>query len=548
MTNVNEMDLDVDVDDGFDRDFNERDQWQPLYYFNIYRLILAGILLVSVLTKDKFGILDSKFPLLTLIATVAIAVSCIVNFYTISVTKPRYIIQANYQIGIDILLLALLIFAGNGVNGSLVILLVVSIAAAAVLLSTKMTLFYSGFAFALLLAQQVLASMGSADLLNNILRVGVFGAAIFTTGLVIRTVAQRIQASGAQAEALAEQRGVDIKHLDQINRGIVDRLELGVFFIDQDNVIQTVNDKTRELFGTNKKYEGIALPGISPQLYDMARQFGTGPDAHLAQIQPDPDGPTLQPSIQAIGDNRVIYLENVSEAKQRTEDAKLAALGRLAAAIAHEVRNPLGAISHAEQLLRESPNFSDEDKSLLVIIDEQTKRINTVIESILKLSRYSSGNTVFGIRTWLISFRDAFVHSIGLPKTAVKVDGPDVKIDMNADHLNQVITNLCVNAVRHSPPFSAQPVIRMLIRVPVDGSNPTLDVMDTGEGIPPENAEMIFEPFFTSSPAGIGLGLFIARQLCEANNARLDLVPSQGETRFRVTLPSARDQDDEFDT
>ncbi len=536
-----------EFDDAMDEAMDDErvnSQWQPLYYFNVYRLVLAGILLVSVLTKDRFGILDSRFPLLTLVATLLIAISCIVNFYTISIAKPRYIIQANYQIGLDILLIALLIFAGNGVNASLVILLMVSIAAAAVLLSTRMTLFYSAFAFILLLAQQILVSLGDAALLNNVLRVGVFGAAILTVGLVIRTVAQRIQVKGAQAEALAEQRGADIESLDQINRGIVDRLELGVFFIDEDNIIQTVNDKTRELFGTNNKYEGLALPGISPELYDMTRKYKENPGVHLQQIQPKPDGPVLQPTIQSIGHNRVIYLENVTETNQRTEDAKLAALGRLAAAIAHEVRNPLGAISHAEQLLRESPNFSDEDKSLLHIIDEQTKRINTVIESILKLSRYSSGDTVFGLRTWLINFRDAFVHSIGLPKAAVKVDGPDVKVKMNADHLNQVITNLCVNAVRHSPPFNAQPVIKMLIRVPVDGSNPTLDVMDTGEGIPPENAEMIFEPFFTSTPAGIGLGLFIARQLCEANNARLDLVPSQGETRFRVTLPIARDEDE----
>ena len=222
---------------------------------------------------------------------------------------------------------------------------------------------------------------------------------------------------------------------------------------------------------------------------------------------------------------------------------KLASLGRLTASIAHEIRNPLGAISHAAQLLKESPDLAGDDHRLTAIIGDHTRRVNTVVENVLQLSRPGTSSPQHIIlKDWLHDFAEEFIRSglCSAERISISVEPADLEAYMDPSQLHQVAWNLCQNAVFHGE--SDLPVaIRLQAYRPTASDAPRLDIVDNGEGIQPENTDQIFEPFFTTRSSGTGLGLYIAREICESNQARLSYheVPGGGSC-FRIVFPDSR--------
>jgi two-component system sensor histidine kinase PilS (NtrC family) len=219
---------------------------------------------------------------------------------------------------------------------------------------------------------------------------------------------------------------------------------------------------------------------------------------------------------------------------------KLASLGRLTASIAHEIRNPLGAISHATQLLNESSELGNDDQRLMTIIRDHTRRVNNVVENVLRLSRPGSNlPQLIGLQDWLGKFMDEFIHSgnCSPDQVSISVNPADLNVYMDPSQLHQVVWNLCQNAVHHTG-ADGMPVKIQLVGGHSDTSHtPYLDIIDNGPGIDPAMTDQIFEPFFTTKSSGTGLGLYIAREICESNQARLAYqAGAAGGSCFRITF------------
>jgi two-component system, NtrC family, sensor histidine kinase PilS len=201
-------------------------------------------------------------------------------------------------------------------------------------------------------------------------------------------------------------------------------------------------------------------------------------------------------------------------------NSKLASLGRLTASIAHEIRNPIGAISHASQLLSESSALSEIELRMTRIIRDHTTRINGIVENILGIGRRGhAAPQTFAIAAWLAAFVQELMTQKGLrpEDVAFTLGAADIRVRMDPDHLRQVLWNLCENALRYS---KGRPLLELRCGVKAGIGRP---VIDHGSGIPQEIAEQVFEPFFTSEREGTGLGLYLAAELCETNQASLTL-------------------------
>lgn len=286
-----------------------------------------------------------------------------------------------------------------------------------------------------------------------------------------------------------------------------------------------------------------ALQDAAPRLRGELQAWRQG-DIKRPSTVVSPQGRPLIPHFASIGRNRaagaLIFLEDASAVAEQVRQMKLATLGRLTASIAHEIRNPLSAVSHANQLLAESPQITGKDQRLIEIIDEHAGRMERIVENILQLSRRDSTRAEeLDVTAWLKDFVAEFRDRHALPADAVPLDAeyrqlPRMRVDPT--HLHQIVWNLSENALHHGRK-ERDGDVRIEYRIgplAAPGSG-YLEVLDRGPGISPEVAEHIFEPFYTSDPRGTGLGLFIARELCECNRARLSYTPrSQGGSCFRI--------------
>jgi two-component system sensor histidine kinase PilS (NtrC family) len=278
---------------------------------------------------------------------------------------------------------------------------------------------------------------------------------------------------------------------------------------------------------------------------ELAQQFDEWQNHELSETRvfsPGGINKDLLPSFTNLGSGRqagtLIFLEDTARMAQQAQQMKLASLGRLTASIAHEIRNPLGAISHAEQLLAEAVTDNPADRRLLEIIHTNSSRVNDIIENVLQLSRRdrSIPDDIL-LKDWLEKFVDEFTHNQNLRPgdIGIHIDPEDIIVYFDATQLHQILWNLCNNAVRHSQGYNRQPLIHLQGGWPSDMHRPFLDVIDHGPGIPPEQTENIFEPFYTTEAKGSGLGLYIARELAECNQARLSYIAiPTGGSCFRL--------------
>jgi two-component system sensor histidine kinase PilS (NtrC family) len=242
----------------------------------------------------------------------------------------------------------------------------------------------------------------------------------------------------------------------------------------------------------------------------------------------------------------LMYLEDTRQQREKQQDVKMASLGQLTANIAHEIRNPLGAISHAAQLLSESDLLDKADERMIQIIQSNSKRMNGTIESVLNLSRKSNPKREnIRLKLWLNDFINDFIvqSSLGKKQISLFMDVADASIQFDPTHLHQVMWNLCRNAEKYAKDDVSK------LHIDIQGNHPShtrdimLNIIDNGKGIPEKNIERLFEPFFTTSTKGdegTGLGLFMARELCLSNGCTLEYIklPSGGSC-FRLIFSQA---------
>ena len=239
----------------------------------------------------------------------------------------------------------------------------------------------------------------------------------------------------------------------------------------------------------------------------------------------------------------LVFLEDTSLIAEQVQQSKLAALGRLSASIAHEIRNPVGAMSHAGQLLAESPSLAQEDRRLTEIIRSNADRVSSIINNVLRLSRREDTHLErLSLQAWTQEFLEEFIETMQCPPENLRTLMPSDEVEVRADpgQLRQIVWNLCENAFKHGASDGVDRAIEIRAGRLSPNSRPFLEVADRGAGVPDEHRERIFEPFF-SGGRGTGLGLFLARELAQTNGATLLYEPrTGGGSVFRLVFADPR--------
>jgi two-component system, NtrC family, sensor histidine kinase PilS len=444
-------------------------------------------------------------------------------------------------LGGDVFFLSLVMTAGGSTGAPLPILLFPQLAASGWLLRTRTGFFHAAFATVVLLGLETYRLMGGGGM-----------APLFQTGLIcfgyFATVGIAVALGGYTklSEDLAAQRGIDIANLEQVNRLIIQDMQDGVLVVDLNGVVRGHNAQvTRLLGGFGRMRGGMRLAEFSSTLHDYWRRWQEDFAEPLPPFKVETTQRLLRVRLVRIGSGlnggTLIYLEDLGRAQSEAQQIKLAAMGRLTASIAHEVRNPLSAINQAAQLLEEDGSVAPEGQRLLMMIRTNAKRIDRIVGEVLQLNRRDRQQPeVIALGDFMHSLVEEIVQAENIAPGSVSIQAPpELVVIFDRGHLNQIVWNLVRNAWQHCQKKDAS--IRVVVRPGYMGDAVICELSDDGPGIPAELRAQIFEPFFTTRPGGTGLGLYIARELADANGAALELLPKGPGANFRMTLKRAAD-------
>jgi two-component system sensor histidine kinase PilS (NtrC family) len=515
--------------------------WRVLILLNLFRLTIGTVLLVMFYVVERPRIVGETDPNLAWGALLGIlGVGC-AELVLLRRRFPGAKVQTYLQFGADLAAIVLLIHASGGISSSLGGILVVTVGTLALVLESERAFMLAAVTTLVLLLEQTLAQLQGMTTIAQFAPVGILGAAIFVITAVVQLLRTRI----VETEALAEQRGLDLRNVVELNEYIIQHLRESIVVVDGENRIRLINGSAAKHLGSGTRRADETLHAISAPLAAQLATWRTQLGGERVEAFSSLDGATnILPHFAPLGENRdggvVIFLEDTSLIADRVQQAKLAALGRLSASIAHEIRNPIGAMSHAGQLLAESPGLGDDGQRLTDIIRVNARRVSQIVESVLALSRRKQTQPErLQILPWLEDFAREFVQTLELYEGAVAVTDSsiDVEAEMDPTHLHQIVWNLCDNAVKYASATAGAIAVELSCGYLESSGRPFLEVADRGPGVEPGNVDEIFEPFFTGQPGGTGLGLYISRELAERNGATLRYYPRPGGgSQFRVVF------------
>jgi len=515
--------------------------YRVLILLNLFRLTIGTVLLVVFYVVERPRIVGETDPNLAWAALLGmLGVGCI-ELVLLRRRFPSARVQTYLQFGADLAAIALLLHASGGISSSLGGILIVSVGTLALVLESERAFMLAALATLVLLSEQTVAQLEGMTTSAQYAPVGILGAAIFVITAVVQLLRTRI----VETEALAEQRGLDLRNVVELNEYIIQHLRESIVVVDGENRIRLMNGSAAKHLGCGTRRTDEALHGVSAPLAEQLATWRTQLGGERVEAFSSADGSSnILPHFAPLGENRnrgvVIFLEDTSLIADRVQQAKLAALGRLSASIAHEIRNPIGAMSHAGQLLAESPVIGTDGQRLTDIIRVNARRVSQIVESVLALSRRKQTQPErLQLVPWLEDFAREFVQTLELYEGAVAVTDAtmDVEAEMDPTHLHQIVWNLCDNAVKYASATAGAIAVELNCGYLETSGRPFIEVADRGPGVKPGNVEEIFEPFFTGQPGGTGLGLYISRELAERNGATLRYhARPGGGSLFRVVF------------
>ena len=502
--------------------------WRIANLLNIYRFLVAGVLLSVFVALSDPRAVGGHAEELFQVVSVAYLLLGLAGLIAARQRRPALGLQLRWCLMADIFIVGLLLHASGGVSSNIGILLILPIGASSFALPTRTALMYASIAALAILFEQSASWFEGITLASDFFPAGVVGLVTFVSAAVVLPFAQRLRRS----EALAAQRGIDLANLSELNDYIIQHLRESILVLDADDTIRLINGTASRHLGMSERQIGQHIGEVFPDLADLAREWRveTGESRSTLRSLMSADGTTmLTPHFAPIGDSipapTLVFLEDATALAERVQQSKLASLGRLSASIAHEIRNPVGAISHAGQLLGESENLGAEERRLADIIHSHCGRVSEIVSNVLQLSRRDQAEPqLLALANWLHDFLIEFAANTGLDvdRFGVAVEHENTDVRMDPSHLRQILWNLCENALRYgAPPDGDDELFRIRAGRLASTSRPFLEVLDRGPGIARENRQLVFEPFFTGAEDGTGLGLFIARELSEVNGATL---------------------------
>ena len=519
--------------------------WGPLNFLNLYRLLISGLFVTFYFTGNPFPQLASHNYYLFYGASGCYLISALIFGMMIRLRTPDFYIQSHVQILSDIIFITLIMHASGGIQSGLATLIIISIAGGSIVIRGRHSLLFASVASIAILFEEYYNKLEGIYLDGSSLQAGILGITFFTTSIITHFVARHIR----ESEALAVKRGVDLANMSQLTEHIIQRMQTGIMVVDQYNKLRLINESAWHMLGTPSVTNNPHLSALNKELNLSYQNWQEDSEATASLLQLSPEHPSLLPRFAQLSQEEhpatLIFLEDTSAMSREAQQLQLAALGRLTASIAHEIRNPLGAISHAGQLLAESNNLDNADLRLTQIIADHSKRMNTIIENVMQLGRGNqSYPQLVELNNYLESFLSDFMSGNQTLREEYLIETKHKEINVRFDpgHLQQILTNLCENGIRHTEDDSNPPYkIEFHAGISENNNRPYLDIIDHGTGIDNETAAHIFEPFYTTAETGTGLGLYISRELAECNQAHLTLFKhSDDGSCFRLTFSDPR--------
>jgi two-component system sensor histidine kinase PilS (NtrC family) len=510
--------------------------WASLRYFNAYRIAVASLFLVAtVVYPDGLTLGSQDIGMFRIVSGVYLALAVL---FQIALRRAPHSFEFHLTAHVctDVVATTLLMYASGGFRSGLAVMLLISLAAASLVSRGRLLLFYAALASIAILLEQVWRAIRGDGSIGDFLPPGLLSVGYFATALIASQLARRV----IMNEQVARQRGVDLANQLRVNELVIQDVDDGVMVVDAAGLVRQHNPRVGALLG--RPAPGLApLESYSSELAAALAdwrggQAGAGP-FFFPESGRRVRARFVRPAGVEGGSLTVIYLEDLSKLEDQARQMKLAALGRLTANIAHEIRNPLAAITHAAELMLEE-NRAPARERLTRIIRDNAKRLDRMVQDVLELNRRDRVQPEpIRLGALLATFLDEFTYNERLDRAGfVLAVESDAVVEFDRVHLHQILWNLARNAWRHSRQGAGS--VRLSLQR--HGGRLELHVVDDGPGVAKDLQGQLFEPFFTTYSGGTGLGLYIARELAAANGAALDYVDRPEGADFRIAWQGVR--------
>lgn len=514
-----------------------------LKVYGLYRLVLSALLLTLYAAGIASEVLGTTHPrIFVLTAAGYFAIAAFSHFYFHLNQYATHTVALLTMLVVDVLAITTLTHASGGLQSGLGYLLLVAVASASISLRGQLAYFLAALATLAILAETAIAALEETQTVKDSVAAGVLGILLFLTVFAFQILAARART----AQELAITSEAQAADLQRLNEMIIRNMQTGIIVIDSNDTIRLINSSAIQLLGGQQPGRPLGVNQsirTLSSLYQQLKHWRVYPWMRTPTFTPEGGYTKLQANFTSLsaGNNEgrqvLVFLEDTRTLAQHAQQLKVSSLGRLTGSIAHEIRNPLGAISHAAQLLSEQP-VNEQQQSLIEIIGRQTKRVNQIIENVMQLSRQKSPEfQKISLLPWLKKYRgerqqesndDAIIE-------IDRVSRAETRVFFDPSHLMQVLSNLFENAFRYSKAATGTAKVILTIGTDTVSGLPYLDVYNEGPGIPKKEQDKIFDPFFTTSTQGSGLGLYVSKQLCEVNYATLSYLDSTaGGACFRI--------------
>ncbi|MDD4880162.1 MAG: PAS domain-containing sensor histidine kinase [Gallionellaceae bacterium] len=514
-------------------DFYPDSFWRSLKQLNAFRLFMAVFLTASAVFSTQLHIIEPG-PL-GLLAPLGVGYFVAATLFSLLLRLQQVDFGRQLQIQLltDTVVIAVFMHFGGGNETGLGLILTVPMAAAGLHPQTRIMLSLPALASLAMLVEQGLTAFGHGDATGGYLR-----AAMLSVGFFAVSGISHVLAKGALGAArLAREKSREAYDLARINAKVIQDLPNGILVLSGDGRVVQHNQQAERLLGCPMAGRGD-LASCHAGMARVWQAWLAGEGADTAVLPANDAGRRLRYRLLELGPNRqegaVVIIEDMSELEHEAIQMKLAALGRLTANLAHEIRNPLSAINHAAQLLGEDAGNDTTTPRLTRIIEDNVSRLNCLVEDVLSLSRRDRQNReAIRLADYLPDFINQFQHSEAIAPGLIHLDGAgDATVRFDRLHLHQILWNLCRNASRHC---SGRPG-SIGLAVEQAGDTVHIEIYNDGPSIPEVMRQRLFEPFFSTDKAGTGLGLYIALELAEANESQLRCLEQAQGARFRLTV------------
>ncbi|MFY0640206.1 MAG: hypothetical protein JXR16_04100 [Bermanella sp.] len=519
--------------DILDKPFLPLDRLRILKYFSVYSAVITGVLMglfFSDIDLDFLGVLNPKlYPMVLSFHAVMTIVFMVLAF---SVGQAHYDHLIAFFL-IDITLVAGLIYS-SGSGTTLSYLMIINIAVGNALVSGEKGFLLSAWATICLGFIEYQFQQAGHD--YNYLNAGTLGFIFFISALIIQALVKRLHLSvdinRVQADSLLS--------MEQLTKLVLKRLDTGVVVIDDHNNIIFQNTAAQRLLG----YPG-PIRALPDKLQASLNEYLKFPKYKPSTFKAGPTTAKVQPMFAPLmpGTDRgtVIFIEDTNVVYQQAQRLKQVSLGKLAAGIVREIKEPMNSIYLiAKDTAKSLVASGDQDRH--VKIKEHSKHIERIINNVQNLSNSKATEyQKVSLGNWIVATMRKLEHTtLKNVQIQLKVSRTASNIYVDPSQIEQALTNLLENAAyfskQKSPDFAR---VTILVGHNKVSKQAIIEIQDNGYGVALDDLDHIFEPFYTSESSKSGLGLYLAKQFCEMNMARLDYVAAQQGARFRITFATA---------